>query len=136
MSLRKRTSCRFPRLITAELLDELHAVAVRVEHVEKPHLVVELEDGADVDVLGAKPLRLRLGIVDVDRRYSPVLRLSLCQRDLHVAPLELRPTSLVVEVRLGEAELVRVERSRGGQVAYAVPDPHGPILEREARFFE
>ena len=48
-----------------ELLDELEPVPVGVEHVDDPHLVVDLEHGADVDALGAQAVGLGL---DVRRR--------------------------------------------------------------------
>src|SRR5215216_6397261 len=136
MSFRNRTSCGFPRLITSKLFDELQAIAVRVEDVEEADLVVDLEHGSDLDTLGAKPLRLRLGVVDVDRRHPRLFGLSLSERDLHAGPLEVGPALVLVEVRLGEAQLVGVEGTRGRQVTNAVPDAHARSLEREPRFFE
>src|SRR5688572_16781004 len=112
MSRRNRMSCRLPRLINAELLDELQAVAVGIEDVQQPHLVVDLEHGPDLDVVRAEPLGLALRVVDVDRRDAGLLRLTLCECDPHPAALELRPPALGVEVRLGEPELPGVEVPR------------------------
>src|SRR5918992_2716568 len=136
MSFKKRTSWRFPRLIIPQLLDELDAIPVWIEHVQEPDLVVELEHGSDLDVRGAQALGLRLHVVDVDRRDARLLRLTLGERDPHLAALELRPARLVVQVGLGEAELVRVEGARGGKIPDAVPDPHRLTLKGEAGFFE
>ena len=124
MSRRKRASCGVPGRITgAELLHELEAVAVGVEDVEDAHLVMELEHGADVDVLAPKTFGLRLDVVDVDRGDASVLlRLALRDRDVHLSALELRPAAFVVDVRLLEAELAGVERASRLEVADVVPD--------------
>src|SRR5918992_4283493 len=100
MSRRKRTSWRLPRLITTELLHELDAVPVRIEHVEEPHLVVDLEHRPDLDVVRAEPLRLCLRVVDVDCRDACVLGLAFCERNAHLPPLELGPASVRVQVGL------------------------------------
>src|SRR5512132_729986 len=126
MSRRNRTSCRLPRLITPKLLDQLDAIAVRIENVQQPYLVVDLQDRADLDILGAKPLRLRLRVVDVDRRDTCFLRLALGQRDLHGAAFKLGPAATLVQVRLREAELAGVEAASRVEVANEVPDPHAP----------
>src|SRR4029453_16552808 len=129
MSRRNRTSCRLPRLITPKLFDELHPIAVRIEHIEQPHLVVDLEHCAHLDALGAKALRLGFGVVDVDRRYAGVLGLALGKGDLHGTAFELGPPAALIQVRLGEAELARVEAASRLEVANQVPDPHAATLE-------
>src|SRR4029453_4490563 len=124
MSRRNRTSWRLPRLITPKLLDELHPIAVGIEDVQQPHFVVDLEHGADLDVLGAKALCLGLRVFDVERRDAGLLGLAFSKGDLHGAPFELCPPAALVEVRLGEAQLVGVEAASRLEVANEVPDPH------------
>src|SRR3954454_15018216 len=84
---------------------------------------MELEDDADVDAAVAELVRRSLDVVDVDVGNGAIrLRLALCKTDLGFAPRELRPAAVSVHVRLGEAELRRVELARGVQVAHVVPD--------------
>src|SRR5262249_10820865 len=62
-----------------------------------------------------------LQVDDVDARDRPIRdRLAFGECDLHPAALELGPVP--VGDRLGEAELARVERTRGVEVPDAVPD--------------
>src|SRR5918992_164963 len=122
MSRMNGTSALPPRRITSEFLGQLDPVSVRVVDVEDAHLVVQLQDDADLDALVAEPLRLRLQVLDVDVRDAALLRLALRERDLHPAALEARPAAVGVEVRLGEGEHVAVERAAPVEVANVVPD--------------
>src|SRR6476659_930860 len=89
---------------------------------------MELQDSADLDSFFAKPLGLRLDVVDVDRGDTGFVllgRRALGDRDLHLAALEPRPAPLLVEVGLLEAELFGVEDARRLQVSHLVPDLDG-----------
>src|ERR671936_160712 len=106
-----------------KLLRKLDAVPVRVVDIEQAHLAVELEHGADLDPLAAQPVGLGLDVVDIDRRDARLLvRLAFGERDLHPPALEARPAPLVVDVRLRDPELLRVERAPRLEVAHVVPD--------------
>jgi hypothetical protein len=50
-SLRHSSTGPRPSSYTLELLRELQTISVRVEHVQKPDLAVQLEDDTDVDAL-------------------------------------------------------------------------------------
>ena len=104
-------------------MNELDAISIGIEHVEQANLAVELEHGADLDLVSPQPVALGLHVVDVHGRHAAVLlRLPLGERDLHLAPLQLRPAVVLVVVRLGEAQLAaeRVEvvaRTRQGKLS-------------------
>src|SRR5262249_18156938 len=102
--------------------EEVDPIRVRVEHVEQAQLVVELHDGADVDVHAAQALGLGLQVLNVDGGDAAFLRLAFGERDLHGTALELGPAAVGVEVRLCEAELRGVEAARVVEIAHPVPD--------------
>src|SRR5215218_1310556 len=92
-----RRIIRAPSLLY-ERLRELHTVSVRVEDVDEPHLSRQLQDDAHVDVLPAQALGLGLHVAHVDCRDAALrVRLSLGERDPHVAVLELRPAVVPVD---------------------------------------
>src|SRR5918994_6436748 len=127
MSRRKRTSCWPPSRIIglglpADVLAELDAVSVQVDDLEQAHLAVQFEHDPHLAPLGAQARGLRLHVVDLDVRDAALLRLAGGQRDLHPAPLELRPTVVRVEHQLGEAKPVAIETARGVEVPHRVPD--------------
>src|SRR4051794_28080345 len=89
----------------SELLRQLHAVAVRVVHVEQAHLPLQLEDDADVDAGAAQPLGLGLEVDHVDGGDGAVLlRLALREPELHLTVLQVRPALVEVDRELLEAE--------------------------------
>jgi len=89
---------------------------------------VQLEHGADLDAGFGQARALGLHVVDVNRRdRALVSRLpgAFPESDLGRAAVETRPALLLVDERLGERELVAIERSRGVEVRDAVPNPYG-----------
>src|SRR6478735_3059530 len=94
----------------SELLGELYAVAVRVEHVEQPHLALQLEHDADLETGLAKPFCFELHVGDVDVSDPAVVaRLSLGQPDLHLAVLQQRPALGEIDTGLLEAKCLCIE---------------------------
>jgi hypothetical protein len=82
---------------------------------------VQLEHGADLDLLVAQVIGLGHHVDDVDARDRPVNdRLTLGERDLHSIAFELGP--VVVRAGLGEAQLARVERPGRVEIGDPVPD--------------
>src|SRR5579862_8287981 len=127
MSRRKRASClsagRSIARRPSELLRELDAVAVRVEHVQEPHLSGELEHDPDLDAGFPQPARLLLQILDVDVRDGALgLRLALSEPELHRSAPQVRPPLREVDRSLLEADYVAVEAARGIEIANVVPD--------------
>src|SRR5581483_7858569 len=106
----------------SELLRELDAVAVRVEHVQEPHLSGELEHDPDLDAGFPQPALL-LQVLDVDVRDGALgLRLALSKPELHRSAPQVRPPLREVDRSFLEAEHVAVEASRGIEIANVVPD--------------
>src|SRR5262245_45534676 len=83
---------------------------------------MQLEHGADFDLLVPQVVGLALRVHDVDARDRPFgERLALGEGDLRDSALELDP--VLVHLGLGEAQLSFVERARRVEVPDAVPDP-------------
>src|SRR6187200_1358902 len=127
MSRRNGTSCGPPRRITGapsgalNLFSELDPVAVRVEHVDDPHRVVQLEYDSDVDPLLPEPLGVGLDVVDVDH-CDAALGLGLARGQPDHRPAARKPDEVLRQLVHREPQRAGVEGPSCVEVTDAVPD--------------
>src|SRR5206468_9487166 len=62
-----------------------------------------------------------------------LLRVALGDRDVDPIAVQLRPARVVVDERLGEAKLLRIERAPGVEILDLVPDLHQSISPGSSR---